>query len=75
MIPPADADIIALALPLFVSAGSVNGVVFALARSGEDTYYLVDNAPAEGPPVWVHEGQIERCFVAPLGPREARPVA
>jgi hypothetical protein len=26
----------------------------------------VDNATVDGPPVWVHEGQIEKCVVAPL---------
>lgn len=37
-----------------------------MARFEDAQYYLVDNAPAEGPPIWVHEGEIERCFVAAL---------
>jgi hypothetical protein len=65
--PPADAAIVSLALPLFVSAGAVHGTAVALARSGEETYYLVDNAAVDGPPLWVHESVIEKCLVRPVG--------
>jgi hypothetical protein len=61
---PEDATVVALALPLFVGAGTVTGTAVALARSGAELYYLVDNAPLDGPPVWVHEAAIERCSVA-----------
>jgi hypothetical protein len=64
--PPADAVITALAVPLFMRAGAVNGVAVVLARAGDALYYLVDNAPAGGPPVWVHEGLVDACFVAEL---------
>jgi hypothetical protein len=64
-VPPADAVICPLSLPLFVSASPVHGTAVAAARAGDDMYYLVDNAPAEGPPLWVLEGAIERCHVAP----------
>jgi hypothetical protein len=62
--PPEDATVVALALPLFVGAGAINGTALALARSGADMYYLVDNALIDGPPVWVHEAAVERCSVA-----------
>jgi hypothetical protein len=64
--PPSDAALVALALPLFVGAGAVNGTALVLARSGDELYYLVDNATVDGPPVWVHEGEVERCTLAPL---------
>jgi hypothetical protein len=64
-IPPPDAVIFPLSLPLFVSAGPVHGTAVAAARGGDDMYYLVDNAPAEGPPLWVHEAAVDRCHVAP----------
>ena len=64
--PPPQAQIVALAVPLFIRAGAVNGIAVAVARFEDAMYYLVDNAPAEGPPIWVHEGEIERCFVAAL---------
>ena len=68
--PPPDAAVVALSLPLFVSAGAINGTALALARSGGgELYYLVDNATIDGPPVWVHEAEIEKCAVAPLGAR------
>jgi hypothetical protein len=64
--PPADAAVVALTLPLFMTAGAVSGTAVALARAGTDTYYLVDNAALDGPPVWLHEGELERCAVAPV---------
>ena len=66
MSPPADATLVALAMPLFVSAGAVNGTALALARSGDELYYLVDNVAVEGPPVWVSEGEVEKCTLSPL---------
>jgi hypothetical protein len=66
--PSADAPIVALATPLFVTAGPVSGVAVALCRDGSGLYYLVDNASVDGPPLWVHEGEVERCYVAPLTP-------
>jgi hypothetical protein len=68
--PPPEARVIALDVPLFVKAGAVNGVAVAMARVVDRMYYLVDDAPADGPPVWVHEGEIERCFVARLPVRD-----
>jgi hypothetical protein len=72
MNPPKDARLLALALPLFVKAGAVNGTALVVARAGDDLYYLVDNVLPDGPPLWVHEGEVERCFVAalPVEPRE-----
>lgn len=64
--PPDGAGLVALGLPLFVSAGAVHGTALALARSGDELFYVVDNATIDGPPLWVHEGEIERCAVAPL---------
>jgi hypothetical protein len=64
--PPAQAQIVALSVPLFMSAGAVNGVAVAAARIEDVMYYLVDNALVDGPPLWIHEGEIERCFVAAL---------
>jgi hypothetical protein len=68
--PPPEAQIVALAVPLFMSAGAVNGIAVAMARVEDALYYLVDNALVEGPPLWVHEGEIERCFVAALPVKE-----
>jgi hypothetical protein len=58
-----------LAVPLFISAGAVNGIAIATARVEDAMYYLVDNVLVEGPPLWVHESEIERSFVAALPPR------
>ena len=69
--PEADAQIVALCLPLFITAGAVVGTALALARSGADLFYLVDNAAIDGPPLWVHEAEIEKCIIAPLGHRPA----
>ena len=65
--PAPDAHIVALCLPLFLTAGAVVGTALALARSGDDLLYLVDNAAIDGPPLWVHEAEIEKCIIAPLG--------
>jgi hypothetical protein len=62
--PPAGAPVTPLAVPLFVGAGPVQGTAFALVRAGDELFYLVDNAAVDGPPVWVHEGQVEICRVA-----------
>jgi hypothetical protein len=70
--PPAEAAIAALALPLFVDAGAVHGTAVALARSAGALFYLVDNATLEGPPVWIHEAEIERCRVVSLESLSAR---
>jgi hypothetical protein len=64
--PPAGADVVALTLPLFMTAGAVSGTAVALARAGTATYYLVDNATLDGPPIWLHETEVERCAVAPV---------
>jgi hypothetical protein len=69
MEPPAGAPIVALTLPLFVTAGAVNGTAVALARAGTEIFYLVDDAALDGPPLWVHEGEVEKCRVAPLSAR------
>ena len=66
--PPAGASVVPLALPLSLTAGAVNGTAVALARAGTELFYLVDNAALDGPPVWVHEGEIETCRVAMDGP-------
>jgi hypothetical protein len=71
--PPADAAVVALTLPLFVTAGPVAGTAVALARAGVETYYLVDNAALDGPPVWLHEREVERCAVAPMLVKSAAP--
>jgi hypothetical protein len=73
--PPAHSPVVPLALPLFVSAGHVGGIAFAFARDANELWYLVDHAAVDGPPVWVHEGQIEKCFVAPLPVRERMPAS
>jgi hypothetical protein len=72
MNPPKNARLLALALPLFVKAGAVNGTALVVARAGDDLYYLVDNVLPDGPPLWVHESEVERCFVGalPVEPRE-----
>jgi hypothetical protein len=64
--PPQNAVVFALALPLYVDAGAVHGIAVAAARAAEDMYYLVDNALLDGPPVWLAEGEVERCRVATL---------
>ena len=64
--PPAGVPLVALALPLMITAGAVHGTALALARSGDELFYLVDNAAIDGPPLWVHEAEIERCALAPL---------
>jgi hypothetical protein len=66
MSPPPDATVVALAMPLFLSAGAVSGTALALARSGDELYYLVDNAAVAGPPVWVQEGEVEKSTLAPV---------
>lgn len=66
MNPPADTMIVSLALPLFVTAGAIAGTAVAITRAEDGMWYLVDNAAADGPPLWVHEAQIERCVVAPV---------
>jgi hypothetical protein len=66
MNPPDGAALLALALPLVVNAGAVNGTALVVARSGDELFYLVDNATVDGPPLWVHEGEIERCTLGPL---------
>ena len=62
--PPAGATVVPLALALSVTAGTVNGTALALAQAGTELFYLVDNAALDGPPVWVHEGEVETCRVA-----------
>jgi hypothetical protein len=72
MNPPENAQMLALALPLFVKAGAISGTALVVARAGDELYYLVDNALPDGPPLWVGEGEVERCCVAalPVEPRE-----
>ena len=60
--PPAGASVVPLALALSLTAGAVNGT--AVARAGNELFYLVDNAALDGPPLWVHEGEVETCRVA-----------
>lgn len=64
--PPVDAVLVALGMPLLMTAGAVTGTALVLARSGDELYYLVDNVAAAGPPVWVHEGEVQRCTLAPV---------
>ena len=64
--PPIGARIVALAVPLALTAGTVSGIAVALAQAGPELYYLVDNAALDGPPVWVHEGEVEQCRVATI---------
>jgi hypothetical protein len=64
--PPTDAALIPLGLPLFMSGGAVSGTALLVARSGDELYYLVDNAAVAGPPVWLHEGEVERCTLTPV---------
>jgi hypothetical protein len=61
--PPPDAVIVPLAVPMALTAGAVNGIAVALARADVALFYLVDNAALEGPPVWVHEAEVEKCRV------------
>jgi hypothetical protein len=63
-VPPREADVFSLSLPLFMTAGVVNGTAVAAARDGDEMYYLLDNALADGPPVWVHEAEVERSMIA-----------
>jgi len=72
-VPPDNASLVALSLPLFIGAGTINGTAVAAARAGPDMYYLVDNALLDGPPVWVHESEVERCAVASLPRRKPAP--
>jgi hypothetical protein len=62
--PPAGTPVVPLALALSLTAGAVNGTALALAQAGNELFYLVDNAALDGPPVWVHEGEVETCRVA-----------
>jgi hypothetical protein len=64
--PREGVPLVALALPLMITAGAVNGTALAITRSGDELFYLVDNAAIDGPPLWVHEAEIERCALAPL---------
>ena len=66
MNPPAGVPLVPLALPLMITAGAVRGTALVLARAGDELFYLVDNAALDGPPLWVHEAEIERCALAPL---------
>jgi hypothetical protein len=52
-----------IALPMSLTAGAVNGIAVVLARADDAIFYLVDNAALEGPPVWVHEAEVEKCRV------------
>jgi hypothetical protein len=61
--PPAGTSVVPLALALSLTAGAVNGTAVALARAGNELFYLVDNAALDGPPVWVHEAEVA-CRVA-----------
>jgi hypothetical protein len=65
--PPAGASVVPLTLALFLTAGVVNGTAVALARADNELFYLVDNAAVDGPPVWVHEGEVETCRVVMAG--------
>jgi hypothetical protein len=60
---PPGAVVVPVALPMALTAGAVNGIAVALARADVALYYLVDNAALEGPPVWVHEAEVEKCRV------------
>ena len=64
--PPIGARIVPLAVPLSLTAGAVSGTAVALAQAGPQLFYLVDNAALDGPPVWVHEGEVEQCRVATI---------
>ena len=64
--PPTDAALVALGMPLFMAAGAVSGTALMVARSGDELYYLVDNAAVAGPPVWVHEGEVKTCMLTPV---------
>ena len=65
--PPAGTPVVPLALALSLTAGAVNGTALALAQAGNELFYLVDNAALDGPPLWVHEGEVETCRVATGG--------
>jgi len=65
--PPAGTPVVPLALALSLTAGAVNGTALALAQAGNELFYLVDNAALDGPPLWVHEGEVETCRVAMCG--------
>jgi hypothetical protein len=65
--PLAGTPVVPLALALSLTAGAVNGTAVALARAGDELFYLVDNAALDGPPLWVHEGEVETCRVATGG--------
>ena len=65
--PPAGTPVVPLALALSLKAGAVNGTAVALARADNELFYLVDNAALDGPPLWVHEGEVETCRVATGG--------
>ena len=62
--PPAGTPVVPLALALSLTAGAVSGTALALAQAGNEPVYLVDNAALDGPPLWVHEGEVETCRVA-----------
>jgi hypothetical protein len=61
--PPAGTPVVPLAIALSVTAGAVHGTAVALAQAGNELFYLVDNAALDGPPLWVHEGEVETCRV------------
>ena len=65
--PPAGATVVPLALALSLTAGAVNGTAVALAWTGDELFYLVENAALDEPPLWVHEGEVETCRVAMCG--------
>ena len=62
--PPAGTPVVPLALALSLTAGAVKGTALALAQAGNEPVYPVDNAALDGPPLWVHEGEVETCRVA-----------
>lgn len=64
--PPHDREIVALSLPPFMAAGAVSGTAIAPARSEADLSYLIDNADVAGPPVWVQEGEVDKCMLEPM---------
>lgn len=66
MNPPSGSTIVPLAIPLFITAGAIAGTAVAIIRAEDGMWYLVDNAATEGPPLWVHEAQIERCVVSAI---------
>ena len=62
--PPAGTPVVPPALALSLTAGAVKGTALALAQAGNEPVYLVDNAALDGPPLWVHEGEVETRRVA-----------